>query len=200
VVYQSPIGKADASGKDMLTADYRFHIGSIAKEFNGVGIMLLKEERNLSLDDKVSKYLPELPAWANKISILNLLQYTSGLPNIKWETVKSDADIMNDLKKLDTLLFEPGTNYYYNNNNVFLQRRIIERITGMPFNAFVKQQLLIPANMNYSVVDPMHLSNEIQAQLYKLNSPVKVSATIYGDLPGNYAFLHDGSCKFSTEI
>jgi len=60
VVYQSPIGKADASGKDMLTADYRFHIGSIAKEFNGVGIMLLKEERKLNLDDKVSKYLPEL--------------------------------------------------------------------------------------------------------------------------------------------
>jgi len=154
VIYRSSIGKADASGKTMLTADYRFDIGSISKEFNGVGIMLLKEEGKLSLDDKISKYLPELPAWANKITILNLLQYTSGLPNIKWKTVKSDADIMNDLKKLDTLQFEPGTNYYYNNNNVFLQRQIIGRITGMPFNEFVKQRLLIPCKMDHSVVDP----------------------------------------------
>jgi CubicO group peptidase (beta-lactamase class C family) len=156
VIYRSSIGKADVSGKTMLTADYRFHIGSIAKEFNAVGIMLLKEEGKLNLDDKVSKYLPELPAWANKITILNLLQYTSGLPDVKWKTVNSDADIMNDLKKLDTLLFEPGTKYYYNNNNVFLQRHIIGRITGMPFNEFVKQQLLIPCKMVHSVVDPTY--------------------------------------------
>ena len=156
VIYRSSAGKADASGKTMLTTNYRFDIGSISKEFNGVGIMLLKEEGKLSLDDKVSKYLPELPAWANKITILNLLQYTSGLPNIKWKTIKSDADIMNDLKKLDTLQFEPGTNYYYNNNNVFLQRQIIGRITGMPFNEFVKQRLLIPCKMDHSVIDPTY--------------------------------------------
>jgi CubicO group peptidase (beta-lactamase class C family) len=156
VIYRSSIGKADAAGKTTLTTDYRFHIGSIAKEFNAVGIMLLKEEGKLNLDDKVSKYLPELPAWANKITILNLLQYTSGLPNVKWETVHNDVDIMNDLKKLDTLQFEPGTNYFYNNNNVFLQRCIISRITGMPFNEFVKQRLLIPCKMNHAVIDPTY--------------------------------------------
>jgi CubicO group peptidase (beta-lactamase class C family) len=156
IIYRSSIGKADASGKTKLTADYRFHIGSIAKEFNAVGIMLLKEEGKLNLDDKVSKYIPELPAWANKITMLNLLQYTSGLPNIKWKTVKSDADVMNELKKLDTLLFEPGTNYNYNNCNVFLQRHIIGRITGMPFNEFVKQRLLIPCKMDHSVLDPTY--------------------------------------------
>ena len=154
VIYKTAIGFTDASKKVMLTDQYRFHIGSIAKEFNAVGIMMLQEQGKLNLDDKISKYLPELPAWANKISIKNLLQYTSGLPDVKWRSVKSDADNLADLKKLEKLDFEPGTSYAYNNNNVFLQRRIIEKISGMLFNEFVKQKMLIPCDMTTAIVDP----------------------------------------------
>ncbi|MFD0794923.1 serine hydrolase [Mucilaginibacter litoreus] len=154
VIYKAPIGFTDASETQPLTTDYRFHIGSIAKEFNAVGIMLLKEEGKLDLDDKVSKYLPQLPNWAEKISIRNLLQYTSGLPDVNWKTVRGDADNMADLMKLTTLDFESGTHYAYNNNNVFLQRRIIEKISGMPFNKFVESKLLKPAGMSNSLVDP----------------------------------------------
>src|ERR1700761_1244694 len=59
VIYKAAIGYADASGKVPLTTQYRFHIGSIAKEFNAVGIMMLKDEGKLTLDDKLSKYFPE---------------------------------------------------------------------------------------------------------------------------------------------
>lgn len=137
IIYKTAIGFTDATRKTELTENYRFHIGSIAKEFNAVGIMILREQGKLSLDDKVSKYLPDLPSWAGKISIKNLLQYTSGLPEVKWASVKNDANNMADLKKLDNLNFEPGTSYNYNNNNVFLQRRIIEKISGLTFNEFV---------------------------------------------------------------
>jgi CubicO group peptidase (beta-lactamase class C family) len=154
VIYKTALGFTDASKKTILTDQYRFHIGSIAKEFNAVGIMILKEQGKLSLDDKIAKYLPGLPAWANKISIKNLLQYTSGLPDVKWRSVKTDADNMADLQKLDKLDFEPGTSYAYNNNNVFLQRRIIEKISGIPFNEFVKRKMLIPCNMSTAIIDP----------------------------------------------
>lgn len=154
ILYQKAIGWADQTHKTRLTQQHRFHIGSIAKEFNAVAIMLLKEQGKLNLDDKVAQYLPGLPAWAGKISILNLLQYTSGLPDVKWTTVKSDADNMQDLMALQQLDFEPGTNYAYNNNNVFLQRRIIEKITGKTFNAFVEEQLLKPCSMTNARVDP----------------------------------------------
>lgn len=154
VIYTTAIGFADASGQTPLTVNYRFHIGSIAKEFNAVGIMMLQEQGKLSIDDKVSKYLPDLPAWADKISIKNLLQYTSGLPDVKWTTVKTDADNMADLKKLDKLNSEPGTQYNYNNNNVFLQRRIIEKVSGLTFNQFVAQKILKPCGMNTAIVDP----------------------------------------------
>lgn len=153
-IYQSEFGYADATQKTKLTSSYRFNIGSIGKEFNGVGIMLLKERGKLNLDDKVSKYLTDLPAWADKISIKNLLQYTSGLPDINWKTIKSDTDIYSDLRALKQLNSEPGTVYAYNNSNVFLQRRIIEKITGMSFQKFVETKMLKPCGMTESVVDP----------------------------------------------
>lgn len=154
IIYKAAIGYADAGKTIRLTDQYRFHIGSIAKEFNAVGIMMLQEQGKLSLDDKVSRYLPQLPAWADKIRIINLLQYTSGVPDVKWKTVKDDAGNMADLIKVDSLDFEPGKKYAYNNNNVFLQRRIIEKITGISFRQFVEDYELKPAGMNTAIVDP----------------------------------------------
>jgi CubicO group peptidase (beta-lactamase class C family) len=154
VIYKKAIGYADTTKQTPLTTDYRFHIGSIAKEFNAVAIMMLKDQGKLNLDDKVSKFFPELPAWANSISVKNLLQYTSGLPEIKWKTVNGDADNWADLQKIEKLNFEPGTSYNYNNNNTFLQRRIVEKLSGMSFNEFVVQKMLKPLHMATAVVDP----------------------------------------------
>jgi CubicO group peptidase (beta-lactamase class C family) len=154
IIYEKAFGKADTSNTIQLNTDYRFHIGSIAKEFNAVGIMMLKEQGKLKLDDPVSKFLPELPSWANKIKIINLLQYTSGLPQIKWNEVNQDSDNMAFLQKTSVLDFEPGTKYDYNNNNVFLQRRIIEKITNMSFNSFVINKILKPIGIKNAVVDP----------------------------------------------
>jgi CubicO group peptidase (beta-lactamase class C family) len=155
VIYKAAIGFTDTSQQIKLTEDYRFHIGSIAKEFNATAIMVLKDEGKLKLDDKVAQFLPELPAWAGKISVLNLLQYTSGLPEVNWKLVKSDADNMAELKKITTLDFEPGSKYHYNNNNTFLQRRIVEKVSGMPFNKFVEQRLLKPAKIKNAIIDPV---------------------------------------------
>ncbi|MFH7000129.1 serine hydrolase domain-containing protein [Flavobacterium sp. FlaQc-57] len=154
IIYEKSFGQADASGKVQLNKKYRFHIGSIAKEFNAVGILMLKEQGKLKLDDSISKFLPELPSWANKIKIIHLLQYTSGLPQIKWNEVNQDSDNMMHLKNTVSLDFEPGTKYDYNNNNVFLQRRIIEKITNMSFDSFVMKKMLQPVGIKNGVVDP----------------------------------------------
>jgi CubicO group peptidase (beta-lactamase class C family) len=154
IVYTKAFGQADASNTIPLNTDYRFHIGSIAKELNAVGIMMLKEQGKLKLDDPVSKFLPELPSWANKIKIINLLQYTSGLPQIKWNEVNQDSDNLIHLQNTLALDFEPGTKYDYNNNNVFLQRRIIEKISNMSFNSFVLTKILKPIGIKNAVVDP----------------------------------------------
>ncbi|MDV4069671.1 serine hydrolase [Elizabethkingia anophelis] len=154
VVYKEAIGYTDTHKSTPLTTDYRFHIGSIAKEFNAVGIMLLHDRGKLKLTDNVSQYLPELPAWSKSITIRDLLGYTSGIPDVQWKSVKSDQENMANLIKTEKLDFEPGTQYAYNNNNVFLQRRIIERITGLSFNDFVYKELLIPNKITHAVIDP----------------------------------------------
>lgn len=154
IIYEKAFGKADTSKSNLLNKKYRFHIGSIAKEFNAVGILMLKKQGKLKLDDAISKYLPELPLWADNIKIIHLLQYTSGLPQIKWKEVNQDSDNMAFLKSTVSLDFEPGTKYDYNNNNVFLQRRIIEKITGMTFNSFVIEKILLPIGIKNAVVDP----------------------------------------------
>jgi CubicO group peptidase (beta-lactamase class C family) len=154
VVYKAAIGYADVSKQTLLTTAYRFHIGSIAKEFDAVGLMVLQEQGKLSLDDKVSKFFPGLPAWAGTISIKNLLQYTSGLPEIKYQTVHGDADNWKDLQALQQLDFEPGSKYAYNNNNTFLRRQIIEKVTGLSIKAFIEQKLLKAHGINNGIVDP----------------------------------------------
>lgn len=161
IIYKKTIGWADASGKVKLTEDYRFHIGSIAKEFNAVGIMMLKEQGKLTLEDKVSRYLPELPSWAKKISIRHLLQYTSGIPQSNWDEVTGDAENMKSLKAVTTLLFEPGTKYDYNNNDVFLQRRIIEKITGLPYASFVTERLFKSCGIKNAIFDPTEMDKLI---------------------------------------
>ncbi|RZJ85967.1 MAG: class A beta-lactamase-related serine hydrolase, partial [Chryseobacterium sp.] len=97
VIIKKSVGYADASKQIRLNSRYRFHIGSIAKEFDAVGIMMLQEQGRLNINNKVSKFFPELPDWAKTISIKNLLQYTSGLPEIKYKTVHHDSDNWKDL-------------------------------------------------------------------------------------------------------
>lgn len=196
VIYKTAIGNADATGNTPLTIQHRFHIGSIAKEFNAVGIMMLKAQGKLSLDDKVSRYVPGLPAWADSITILHLLQYTSGLPDINWKTAKSDSDILQDLKNLPQLMFRPGSNYAYNNANVFLQRRIIEKVTGMPFNTFVEKEQLQPCGMTASLMDP---TEKDSLMAIAFNDDHKPDALFY-PISGWTAVTLDDFYKWSNAI
>lgn len=153
IIYSAEIGFTDGNNTKKLDKNSIFDIGSISKEFNAVAIMMLEEKGLLNLDDKISKYQLGLPDWSNKITIKNLLQYSSGLPLVDWENVHSDNDLYKNLKDLNGLEFEPGTGYLYSNNNVFVQRRIVEKITGKTFSEFVRLNILQPIGMNNSVID-----------------------------------------------
>ncbi len=154
VIYSGSVGQADASGTSLLQPNLRFNIGSISKEFDGMGIMLLKEEGKLSLDDRLSTFFPQLPAWAKKISVRNLLQYSSGLPNPDYQKLRTDEEVWQYLQGLEKLNFEPGTDYSYNNVNVFLRKRIIEKASGMAYADFVGEKMLQPCGMRNTVLDP----------------------------------------------
>lgn len=155
IIYKASFGFADAAKTIKLTDEYRFHLGSITKEFSAVALLQLEEQGKLKLSDPVSTFIPEFHDWANEVTIKDLLQYTSGIPNVNWKTIKNDKDIFNDLLLIDELSFKPGTDYDYNNNNLFLRQFIIERLTGVPFNTYVTQFIFKPLKMNSSIITPI---------------------------------------------
>ncbi|MCX8532714.1 serine hydrolase [Chryseobacterium luquanense] len=155
IIYQKSFGFTDETRLTALNNQSIFNIGSIAKEFNAVSIMILAERSLLNLDDPISKFNLGLPKWAEKVKIRHLINYASGIPPIESGlNPVSDADAWRILRSSDNLLFEPGTSYKYDNGNVFLQRRIIEKVTGMSFQQFVIKNIVKPLKMTNSVFDP----------------------------------------------
>ena len=154
IIFQKSFGFTDETRQTPLNNKSIFNIGSIAKEFNAVAIMILAERGLLNLDDKVSKFDLGLPKWAEKVSIRHLINYASGIPPIERLKPENDAEAWNILRGNDSLLFEPGTSYKYDNGNVFLQRRIIEKVTGVSYQEFVTKNIVKPLKMTNSVFDP----------------------------------------------
>ncbi|WP_394971339.1 serine hydrolase [uncultured Croceitalea sp.] len=153
IVYEKTFGHTDADKTQELDKSTIFNIGSIAKEFNGVAIMMLQEQRLLHIDDPISKFDLELPTWSEKIKIKHLLNYASGLPMIDFPGT-TDEKAWEILRTADSLAFEPGTQFRYTNSNVFLQRRIVEKVTGQTFQAFVIENMIKPLKLTTAVFDP----------------------------------------------
>ncbi|MCZ4243593.1 serine hydrolase [Pedobacter punctiformis] len=153
-IYQKSFGFTDETKQITLNNQAIFNIGSIAKEFNAVAVMILVERGILNLDDPISKFNLGLPKWDKKVTIRHLINYASGIPKVEKFLPKNDEETWIILRNNDQLFFEPGTDYMYENSNVFLQRKIIEKVTGMSFEEFVIKNIVKPLKMTNSVFDP----------------------------------------------
>ena len=192
---EKSFGYADGSKTTMLTNDYRFNIGSVYKEFPAVSIMQLQEKNLIDLEDKISEYFPELPKWAEKVSVKNLLQYSSGLPKINWDAYfekginVTDSDILNEIQTIENLEFEPGSDYLYSNSNSILLIKIVEHITQSTFNNYIQENLLHPFRLNSTVIKSQYpyvdntlmaipFNNDFEEDNYKISmSSLLFSAT-----------------------
>ena len=155
IVYQKSFGFLDGNQEVLLDSSSVFNIGSIAKQYNGVAIMMLQERGLLSIDDTISKFDLDLPEWSEKVTISHLLNYASGVPCLDvQEYPKNDAEAWNIMRNTDTLLFEPGSRFYYDNGNVFLQKRIVEKVTGQSFQHFIADNIIEPLALKRTVMDP----------------------------------------------
>jgi len=175
-IYEKSFGYTDGSKESLLTKDFRFNIGSVFKEFPAVAIMQLSESKLIHLDDKIASYLPELPKWSEEISIKNLLQYSSGLPMIQWGEYFgkglsiSDEDIMKDLLNVDSLQFVPGTDYLYTNYSPVLLIKIVERVTSIKFNEYIRTNLLLPFKLNGTILKDKYPYDDVTNMAIPFNS------------------------------
>lgn len=181
-IYENSFGYVNGAKQVLLSKAYRFNIGSIYKEFPAVGIMQLEEQQLLHLNDSIGKYLPNLPAWSNQISIKHLLQYSSGLPMINWEKYFSQGKeitneaIWNDIINIEKLEFTPGSNYLYTNLSPLLLIKIIEQVTQLGFDRYLFDNLLSPNKLEGTVIKTAYPYKDPELMAIPFNQEFKEDA------------------------
>ncbi len=142
-----------ATPAEPATADMRYSIGSISKQFTAAAILMLQEEGKLSLDDAVGKYVPGLTR-GDQVTIRQILSHTAGYqdywpedyvmtPMLQQESAQQILDTWAK-KPLD---FEPGTDWQYSNTNFVIAGRIVENITGHPLMDLLTERIFRPLGM-----------------------------------------------------
>ena len=157
IVYHQSWGYADLDHHTPLDTSHIFCLASISKVFTSTALMCLEEEGKLSLEDKVIRYLPELPEDPyGPVTIRQLMSHTSGIPEQPggWQARidQENGDVLEFLKKQEKLDFEPGTRYAYSNNGFILLAEIVERLSAKSFHEFLDERLFDKAGMNDSYV------------------------------------------------
>lgn len=161
VVGERTIGYANFEWGIPNTLETRFKIGSISKQFTAVLALKLVEEGRLSLSDPLAEYIPEIGRpWAGSVTIHHMLCQTSGIPNYtllegylddiskRRFTRDEFLDLLVANPLMDSLHFEPGSEFDYSNTNYFFMGIVIERIAGKPFEEVLQEMILGPLNMN----------------------------------------------------
>jgi len=135
----------------------KFRIGSLTKGFTAVAILQLEEKGLLTLDDNLQKFIPDYPR-GNEITIKNLLTHTSGIPNhteledFNKERRVYEYSIIETIEtfKNKALEFNPGEEFNYSNSNYILLGLIIEQVSLMSYEEYVKHNIFEPLNMKNS--------------------------------------------------
>jgi CubicO group peptidase (beta-lactamase class C family) len=162
VIFKKGYGFANMDWEIPNATDTKFRIGSITKQFVALMILQLVEENKLKLEGTLTDYLPQYRSdTGQRITIHHLLTHTSGIPSYTnlpgfWaDSTRNpyNKDYMIKAFHSGDLLFEPGTEFRYNNTGYFLLAVIIERVTGKSFEQNLHERILIPANMLNSGVD-----------------------------------------------
>lgn len=157
VIARRAYGMADLEARIAATPDTHYRLASVTKQFTAAAILTLAEERKLSIDDPIRRWLPALPAYADAITIRQLLTHTSGLvdyedliPPGRTEQI-SDAGVLRLLETQSSTVFPPGTQYRYSNGGYVLLGLIVEAASGRRFADLLHEAIFAPLGMNTTV-------------------------------------------------
>lgn len=215
-------GYKDVERKTPVDENSLFQYGSITKQFTATLIMYLQEKGKLNIQDKLSKYFPGLP-YGDSVTIFHLLTHTSGIYNytnngdfMKTEAVKpaSEQKILA-LFRDRPLEFTPGSRFSYSNSGYSLLGYIIEKASGMSYEALMRKVILGPAGMKTAGFDFAHERSPYRTTGYNyiegdrfeaagiVDSSVAYSAgALYGSVKDLYAWhqaLQKGSFLNATD-
>lgn len=150
-------GKLKDSNSDDITFDSSFRLASVTKQFIGAAIIQLVEDKLISYNTKIIDIFPVLPKYFNNITILNLLNHSSGI--LDYENMEHtdeqihDEDIIDFLKTTSYTKFEVGTKYDYSNTAYILLGLIIEKISHMKIDEYLNTHLFDKAHLKNTTVN-----------------------------------------------
>jgi D-alanyl-D-alanine carboxypeptidase len=147
-VLRKAYGMADLELGVPLQPDMVFRIGSMTKQFTAVAILMLVEEGKVGVSDPITKFLPDYPTGGKTITVEHLLTHTSGIKSYTdmddfFANMRKDYTVKEliDHFKTQPMEFEPGDKYQYDNSGYFLLGAIVEKASGMGYEAFLKKRI-----------------------------------------------------------
>lgn len=173
-LFRKAYGLADVDKGLPLQPDMQLRLGSITKQFTAVAVLMLAEQGRLSLQDDVTRFLPDFPAKDKGITLEQLLQHTAGIRNYTammsfWLIADKDKSVqqMVDFFKDEPLDFDPGQRWGYSNSGYFLLGAIIEKASGMRYADFVAQNIFEPLGMHDTAYEGHERSAKRRVEGYR---------------------------------
>ena len=143
-------GFANVEHSVPVTSETVIRLGSVSKQFFTTAILKLTEEGKLSIEDSVRKFFPDAPATWGSIKIKHLMSHSSGLqregPAYNNNIIQPDLEIIKSAYSLP-LVFNTGEKYQYCNLGYFMLAEIITRVSGKPWQDYIRENLFLPAGM-----------------------------------------------------
>src|SRR2546427_8935253 len=167
MIYSKGYGLANLEENVPITPQSVFDIGSTSKQFTAASILLLEKQGKLSINDDVRKYIPELPDYRQKVTILHLLNHTSGLRDYltlmelagnNTDSVTTDEDALQMVFRQKALNFAPGSDWLYSNTGFFLLSVIVKRASGKTLREFAAENIFTPLAMTHTQYRDDHTS------------------------------------------
>lgn len=160
IIWRKGYGLANLELNVPVEPDMIFRLGSITKQFTAVAVLMLAEEGKITLQDEITKFLPDYPAQGKKITVEHLLTHTSGIQSYtdlpEWLPLqRKDMTVSEiiDLSKDKPMEFAPGERWKYCNSGYILLGAIIEKVSGKTYADFLQERIFGPLNLKSSGYD-----------------------------------------------
>ena len=163
-VFERGYGVRDLRTLSPNDAHTDFRLASCTKQFTAMAIMLLVRDGKLRYDEPLTEIFPEFPAYGKSITIRNLLNHTSGLPDYeelmekaggdaRWTRAKQiqDAEVLELLERESHGKFAPGTGWSYSNSGYVVLGMIVAKVSGESFPDFLRERIFQPLGMTNTV-------------------------------------------------
>lgn len=164
-VFERGYGLRDLRSDLPIDAHTNFRLASFSKQFTATAIMLLVHDGKLHYEDRLTDIFPEFPAYGKDITVRNLLNHTAGLqsyeealhkkyPDTDWENIPQiqDEGVLAIMEEQTGTKFPPGSKWEYSNSGYELLANVVRKVSGEPFEEFLRQRIFEPLSMDHTLV------------------------------------------------